>query len=92
MESRYSRNPTVESAPMRGESVLFNPRNSKFCLLNSTAALLWSQLETPQSVRELAGSVVSNFEGVDSNVASRDVEVALSQLLEVDCVIRTQPE
>jgi hypothetical protein len=88
MESRYCQNPAVESAPMRGESVLFNPRNSKFCLLNSTAALLWSKLETPQTVQELVFCVESQFEGVDSNVASRDIEVALSQLLDVECVVR----
>ena len=92
MESRYSQNPAVESAPMRGESVLFNPRNSRFCLLNSTAALLWSKLETPQTVRELTASIESHFEGIDSNVASRDIEVALSQLLEVDCVVKIQAD
>lgn len=92
MESRYSRDPAVESSPMRDESVLFNPRNSKFCLLNSTAAFVWNKLETPQTVHELAGSIESNFEGVDLNVASRDVEVALSQLLEADCVRRSRAD
>lgn len=92
MENRYRQNPTVESAPMRGESVLFNPRTSKFCLLNSTAALLWSKLETPQTLRELVVSIESNFESVDSNMASRDIEVALSQLLEVDCIVKIQAD
>lgn len=92
MERRYSRNSAVESVPMQGESVLFNPKNNKFCLLNSTAALLWSELETPHTVHELTELFESHFEGVDSNVASRDIEDALSQLLEVDCVVRTQPD
>jgi hypothetical protein len=92
MESRYSQDPAVESSPMRDESVLFNPRNSRFCLLNSTAAFLWNQLESPQTVRELAGSVESHFEGVDLNAASRDIEVTLSQLLEADCVVRTHAD
>jgi hypothetical protein len=90
MESLYSRNLAVESAPMRGESVLFNPQNGKFCLLNSTAALLWNKLETPTTVQRLAGFIESFFEAVDSSQARRDIEVVLSQLLEVNCVIKTQ--
>jgi len=90
MASLYSRNPTVEFTPMLGEIVLFNPGNGKFCLLNATAALLWNELETPQTVQELAGSIESHFESVDTHQASRDIEVALSQLLEVDCVLKTR--
>jgi hypothetical protein len=92
MESRYSRNPTVESAPMRGESVLYNPGNGRFCLLNSTAAFLWTKLETPQSVQELAHCVESHFEGVDSSRTFCDIEAALSRLLDVDCVVKTQTD
>ncbi len=90
MERHYSRNPTVESVPMRGESVLFNPQNNKFCLLNETAALIWSKLETPRTVQELTEYIQCHFENVDSNTAYRDIEVALSQLLEVDCVVGPQ--
>jgi len=88
MERHYSRNSTVESVPMQSEIVLFNPGNNRFCLLNSTAALLWSKLETPRTVQELAESFHGHFENVDSSVASRDIELALSQLLEVECVVR----
>jgi hypothetical protein len=88
MESRYSRNPSVESAPMRGESVLFNPKNNKFCLLNSTAAHLWSQLESPQTVQELAASIEAHFADVDSKAVVQDVESAVSQLLEAECIVK----
>lgn len=90
MEIVYSRNPMVEIAPMKGEMVLFNPKNGKFCLLNATAALLWCKLESPQTVQEITGSFESHFESFDSNRATRDIEVALSQLLEVDCVVKNQ--
>jgi hypothetical protein len=92
MEGRYSRNPGVESAPMRGESVLFNPQSSKFCLLNATAAHLWSQLEKPKTVHELALSIETHFADVDSTTALRDIEAVLSQLLEADCVVKTKSE
>jgi hypothetical protein len=88
----YSRNAAVESAPMRNESVLFNPANNKFCLLNTTAALLWTKLETPQTVGELATTFERHFDGVDSAKASRDIEAALAQLMEVDCVVLTLTE
>lgn len=90
MPSLYNRNPTVESAPMRSEIVLFNPGNGKFCLLNATAALLWNKLETPRTVQDLLGTVESHFESIDVDRASRDIEVALSQLLEVECIVKTQ--
>jgi hypothetical protein len=90
MAGRYSRNPAVESAPMRGESVLFNPQNSKFCLLNSTAAHIWSQLETPQSAQELAGSITANFSEVDSNTALHDIETVISQLMESDYIVKVE--
>ena len=92
MERFYNRNPVVESAPMRDEMVIFNPGNGKFCHLNATAALLWSKLETPQTAQELVGAIESYFEGADSSRASRDVQAALSQLLEVNCILTTQTD
>jgi hypothetical protein len=92
MECRYSQNPTVESAPMQGESVLYNPGNNRFCLLNSTAAFLWSKLETPQSVQELAECIESHFEGIDAGHAHSDIEAALAQLVDVDCVVKKQTD
>jgi hypothetical protein len=77
---------------MQGESVLYNPGNNKFCLLNSTAAFLWGKLETPQSVQDLAECIESNFEGVDASSAQRDIEVALAQLVDVDCVVKKQTD
>jgi len=88
MATAYSRNPTVEVAPMRNEMVLFNARNGKFCLLNATAAHLWGRLDTPQTVDELVASVEASFAEVDADAASRDIETALSQLLQADCVVK----
>jgi len=73
---------------MGGESVLFNPQSSKFCLLNSTAAHIWEQLETPQSAQELVGSIASSFADVDSNTALHDIEVVIAQLEEANYIIR----
>ncbi|MEO5937009.1 MAG: PqqD family protein [Terriglobales bacterium] len=83
---RYARNPKIEAAPMKGECVLFNPQNNKFCLLNGTAALLWAKLDSAKSADELALELEQNFSGVDPATARQDTAAAMKDLLEVGCV------
>lgn len=49
----YERRATVESAPMKGETILFDPSSVKFCTLNQSAAFVWERLAAPRSVRDL---------------------------------------
>ncbi len=86
MNQRYARNPQIEAAPMKGECVLFNPQNNKFCLLNGTAALLWDKLDSAKSASELAVELERNFSGVDKAQAQIDTAAAMKDLLEVGCV------
>jgi len=86
MAERYSRNPSVELAPMRDECVLFNPKNNKFCLLNRTAALLWERLESPKTVEELAGELENHFSGVQHDQAVTDVQSVFRDLVATECV------
>ena len=76
-------------APMKDETVLFNPENNKFCVLNITAALLWERLEEPKTEAELLIALEENFEGVDKDTAEKDLQRTLSELADVACVIRT---
>lgn len=87
---QVQRNPLVEEAPMKYETVLFNPENNKFCVLNITAALLWQQLETPKSEGDLLGAVQDNFSGVDIDTATDDIKQVLSDLFDVECVISAE--
>ena len=77
--TEYRRNPTVEAAPMSGETVLYNPDTNQFCVLNETAAFIWEALEEPKTQRQLCDGLLAEFEGVDLEAAERDVEATLSQ-------------
>ncbi len=85
-----SRNPNVDLAPMKNESVLFQPQANKFCLLNVTAALVWNQLEKPRTVSELAQGLCEHFDGVSMPDAIRDIEKIVNELLSLECLESSQ--
>ena len=80
------RNPTVDLAPMKNESVLFQPQTNKFCLLNVTAAFVWDQLGRSLTVPELAQILCDNFDGVSFPDAVRDVKRIVDELLALECL------
>ena len=82
-----SRNPSVDFAPMRDESVLFQPETNQFCLLNATATFLWTQLDQPRSVTELADRLCQCFDAVNMNDALRDVEKLVEELHSLQCLV-----
>jgi hypothetical protein len=79
----YKRNPAVEAAPMAGETVLYNPATNRFCVLNETATCIWDALEEPRTERELCERLLDQFDGVDLDVAERDVAATLSEFREL---------
>ena len=81
--TEYKRNPTVEAAPMAGETVLYNPDTNRFCVLNETAAFIWEALEQPRTERQLCDGLLAQFDGVDLEVAERDVAATLSEFREL---------
>jgi len=74
-------------APMKEETVLFNPTNNKFCILNVTAALIWNQLEQPKTVQEIVNAVRERFASADPSRVERDVQRALDELRSIECVM-----
>jgi len=90
MTQIVSRNPDVDLAPMKNESVLFQPQTNKFCLLNVTAAFLWNQLERPCTIAELAQELCNHFDGVTIPDATRDVERTVDELLSQKCLELSQ--
>ena len=73
-------------APMKDETVLFNPANKKFCVLNATAALIWNILEEPRTVQEIVAAIRERFDAVDSQRVEEDVQRALNELRTIECV------
>lgn len=75
---------------MKGETVLFNPANNKFCVLNATAAFIWKTLEVPRTQQEIARALADHFANVDLARAEQDVGVALAELRGIECVQQQQ--
>ena len=88
----YTRNSSIEAAPMQGEAILFDPGKRKFCVLNGTAAVLWERLATPASVTELATELRHHFDVPEPGRAERDVEAVLRNLEELSLVIPSAKE
>ena len=87
MIERFAREAKVEMAPMKDETVLFNPANNKFCVLNATAAFIWQSLEFPRTAQEVAVAMVEHFANVDLEQAEQDVNGALAELRSIECVV-----
>ena len=75
---------------MKNESVLFQPKTNQFCLLNATATFLWSQLDHPRSVSELAQRLSQQFDCVTMAEALRDVEKLVNELRSLECVVSSE--
>ena len=74
---------------MKDETVLFNPTNSKFCVLNATAAYIWQSLEHPKTAQEIGEAITKHFAEVDMQQAEKDVLQTLTDLRDIDCVTVT---
>jgi coenzyme PQQ synthesis protein D (PqqD) len=83
---RYAWQVGVEAAQMHHETVVLSPSTRKFCVLNETAAHLWTLLERPRTETELAMALCERFAGVDRSTAEADVRETLQQLVELGIV------
>ena len=86
MGNQFVRAAGVEMAPMKDETVLFNPANRKFCVLNVTAALIWDILDRPRTVPEIVNSVCERYRDADEGRVEQDVRKALDELRGIACV------
>jgi hypothetical protein len=77
----YSRDSSVEAAPLQDETILLQPAAKTFCVLNRTAAFIWNEISAPTSADQIALRIAAAFEGVSPNQAASDVESALRQLV-----------
>lgn len=74
-------------APMKDETVLFNPGNNKFCVLNTTAALIWGWLESPQSEQDIVSALSERFRSAPQARIESDVQSVLRELRDIECVV-----
>jgi len=66
---------------MEGETLLYHTGNKQFCQLNETAAFLWSRLDQPRSVDDIARDLCAAYDGVDFDQAKADVQATVDELL-----------
>lgn len=81
--SKYRQAPGVDVAPLREETVLYNPSTTKFCVLNQTAAFVWDALAEPRSAAEIRDQLCAAFEGVEPQAALDDVQGVLREFGEL---------
>jgi hypothetical protein len=79
-ESLFQRSAEVEEAPLQGELMLFDPRTSRFFVLNSTMSFVWRRCDGQHTVEAMAGELKAAFAGVEEEAAERDVRQALGEL------------
>ena len=84
----YSQAPNIEVAPMHGETVLFSPETNKFCLLNPTAALVWSMLEKPVTADTMAAEICGRFEGTEHARVLKDVQDVIERMQQLNFVVQ----
>ena len=73
---------------MGAETVLLNVRTSKFCVLNRSAAVVWSYLGEARTLDAIAAALCNSFDGVSLPQASQDAREVLDQLCGKGFVVR----
>jgi len=86
MAAVFQRNAQIEMSPVGDEIILFDPKATRFLLLNRTSSFLWQQLEKPKTAEELAGDVCRSFAGAVSSQVLGDVERALQEMQALELV------
>ena len=87
MSSQFTQAPNVEVAPMHGETVLFDPASNKFCLLNHTAALVWSMLEKPVTADAMATEICDRYDGAEPTKVLQDVQEVIERMQKLNFVV-----
>ena len=69
---RYVRNPEILTADMNGETVMMHIQRGKYYSIGVVGGRVWSLLETPKSIEELAGELMKEYD-VDKETCMRDI-------------------
>ena len=88
MSVRFRRNPSIEAAPLQQELMLFNASTKKFCVLNASAAYIWSRLDEPRTADELVSALCEHFAATAPEAVETDVAAVLGQLETLELVSR----
>jgi Coenzyme PQQ synthesis protein D (PqqD) len=84
--TRYCRRSSIEMAPLQDETILFDPENKKFCVLNRTASFIWNHLTAPITTEDLATKVCQSFAGISPEGALPDADRTIQEMLMLNFV------
>jgi hypothetical protein len=76
---KYQRKGTVESAPLKDETILYDASTVRFCVLNDTASFVWNRLDAPRFFDDLLNEIVDVYH-VDDHAVEQDLEQVLNEL------------
>jgi hypothetical protein len=83
----WRRNPQVEEAPLQGELMIFDPKSSRFFVLNRTMTFVWRRCDGSHGVAEMVDELRSEFADVDRATAEGDLKKALGELASLGLVV-----
>lgn len=87
MTPTYARNSAVEMAPLQDETILLDPGQNRFCVLNRTATFIWNQLARTLTTEALAAEICGNFSGIVMETALSDADRTLRLLVSLKLVV-----
>jgi hypothetical protein len=83
----WRRNPQVEEAPLQGELMIFDPKSSRFFVLNRTMTFIWRRCDGSHGVAEMVDELGREFADVDRATAEGDLKKALGELASLGLVV-----
>jgi hypothetical protein len=87
VSQQFAQAPHIEMAPMHGETILFNPESNKFCVLNQTAAFVWTKLENPSTADALVNELCRSFDSASAGEVEKDVTKVLEEMQRLNFVV-----
>lgn len=81
MTTTYARSSSIEMAPLQDETILFDPGQNRFCVLNRTATFIWNRLATSQTTEALAAELCESFSEIVMETALLDAKRTLELLM-----------
>lgn len=62
--------------------LVITPKDSMLHRFNEVGTFIWQLLETPKSTEEICSAIKDNFEGVDGNQLTDDIDVFIDKLIQ----------
>ena len=87
---RFQQGVGIEAAPLQDEIILFHSASNRFCVLNRTASLIWSQVKEPATRDQISRCLQGSFSEVVPGEVASDVDTALQEMLGLGLIVRVE--